>query len=148
MSSLITHVASQKDYRKALKNWRPVIFYFGHPQCYACGWADPLFCGVADTFQDRAVIYKLSTHESPRHPEVTGTPTVLFYKGGKLCRKLKGIGDEVSLAQVFAEHVGRTKPRRPPRRHHHDVDWLRERLRTLCTARRAPGLVRRRAKRP
>jgi len=141
MSSLITHVASQQDYRKALKTWRPVVFYFGHPHCYACGWADPLFCNVAETFQDRAVIYKLSTHESPRHPEVTGTPTILFYKDGKLRRKLKGINDEQSLVRAFTEHVGRTRPRHVPcpRRR-----YLR-RLQTLCTVKRGGELTRRRA---
>lgn len=141
MSSLITHVASQKDYRKALRTWRPVIFYFGHPHCYACGWAEPVFCKVAEAFQDRAIIYKLSTHESPRHPEVSGTPTVLFYKDGKLCLKLKGIGDQPSLTCHFAEHVGRTKPRRsfPPTRH--DVNWLRQRFQNLCTAGRGRALM-------
>lgn len=145
MSSLITHVTSQKDYRNALKTWRPVVFYFGHPHCYACGWADPLFCSVAETFQDRAIIYKLSTHESPRHPEVTGTPTVLFYKNGKLRRKLKGVGDQASLTQTFAEHVGRTKPRRPPHHLRRDAHWLHQQFQTLCTARRARALIRLRA---
>lgn len=145
MSTLITHVSTQNDYRKALKTWRPVVFYFGHPQCYACGMADPLFCKVAETFEDRAVIYKLSTDQSPRHPEVTGTPTVLFYKDGKLRRKLKGIGDPTSFVQTFAELVGRTKPRRPSMSRHHDVRWLRQQIRSLCTARRAPALLRLRA---
>ena len=145
MSSFITHIASAKDYRKALKTWRPVVFYFGHPHCYACSWAEPLFCRVAETFKDRAVIYKLSTDESPRHPDVTGTPTVLFYKDGKLRRKLKGVGDQGSLTRNFAEHIGRTKPRRPPRSPRRDLHWLRQRLRTVCTTRRARKLVRLRA---
>jgi thioredoxin 1 len=145
MSSFITHIASSKDYRTALKTWRPVVFYFGHPHCYACSWAEPLFCSVAETFKDRAVIYKLSTSESPRHPDVTGTPTVLFYKDGKLRRKLKGVGDQASLTQNFAEHIGRTKPKRPRRSPRRDLHWLHEQLRTLCTTRRARELVRLRA---
>ncbi|MBT2298266.1 thioredoxin family protein [Pseudomonas fluorescens] len=145
MSSFITHIASAQDYRKALKTWRPVVFYFGHPHCYACSWAEPLFCRVAETFKDRAVIYTLSTGESPRHPDVTGTPTVLFYKDGKLRRKLKGVGDQGSLTRNFAEHIGRTKPRRPPRSPRRDLHWLRQRLRTVCTTRRARKLVRLRA---
>ncbi|WP_434577390.1 thioredoxin family protein [Pseudomonas sp. Z5-35] len=128
MSSLITHVTTQTDYRNALKTWRPVIFYFGHPHCYACGMADPLFCKVAEAFVNRAVIYKLSTDQSPRHPHVTGTPTVLFYKDGKLRRKLKGIGDQASLVQAFNELVGRTRPRRAPPASRHDLRWLHKRL--------------------
>ncbi|WP_045156174.1 thioredoxin family protein [Pseudomonas fluorescens] len=145
MDTTVTQFISSVDYRKVLKTWRPVVFYFGHPHCYACGMADPLFCKVAETFETRAVIYKLSTDQSPRHPEVTGTPTVLFYKDGKLRRKLKGIGDPASFVQTFTELVGRTKPRRLPTPRRHDVRWLRQRLRTLCTVRRAPALLRLRA---
>jgi len=70
---------------------------------------------------------------------------VLFYKDGKLCRKLKGIGDQPSLTRNFAEHVGRTKPRRSFRPMRHDVNWLRQRFQTLCTASRGRALMRMRA---
>ena len=52
----------------------------------------------------------LNTSESPRHPDVTGTPTVLFYKDGKLLKKLKGIGTEQTLQEDFARHIGKVKP--------------------------------------
>ncbi|RBB99550.1 thioredoxin [Pseudomonas sp. MWU12-2115] len=124
-------------YRKALKTWRPVILYFANEHCPACEWAGPVFREVAEPYRLRANIYMLNTREAPRHPLVTGTPTVLFYKNGKLMKKLKGIGTEETLSEDFARHVGKTKAPaviRPPR---HDLAWLRRTLRTLCTVPRA-----------
>jgi thioredoxin 1 len=124
-------------YRKALKTWRPVILYFANEHCPACEWAGPVFREVAEPYRLRANIYMLNTSEAPRHPLVTGTPTVLFYKNGKLMKKLKGIGTEETLSEDFARHVGKTKAPaviRPPR---HDLAWLRRTLRTLCTVPRA-----------
>ena len=127
-------------YRKALKTWRPVILYFANEHCPACEFAGPVFREVAEPYRLRANIYMLNTSQSPRHPLVTGTPTVLFYKNGKLLKKLKGIGTEETLAADFARHIGRTRApvvRQKPR---HDLGWLRRTLRNLCTIPRAQSL--------
>lgn len=134
-------IASNTDlapvYCKALKTWRPVILYFANEHCPACEWAGPIFRQTAEPYRHRADIYMLNTSESPRHPQVTGTPTVLFYKNGRLVKKLKGIGTEETLARDLAEHIGRTKAPFAPRKPSHDLTWLRQTLRTLCTIPRA-----------
>ena len=124
-------------YRKALSTWRPVILYFGNNHCPACEFAEPIFRQVAEQYRDRASIYVLNTSDSPRHPNVTGTPTVLFYKNAKLLKQLKGIGTQQSLEADFVTHVGKTKPKLPTRQPARSVQWLRQTLRTLCTAPRA-----------
>ncbi len=75
----------------------------------------------------------LDTSQSPRHPNVTGTPTALFYKNGRLLKKLKGIGTEETLARDFAMHIGKTKAPVAARKRTHDLPWLRQTLRTLRT---------------
>ncbi|MFJ2709870.1 thioredoxin family protein [Pseudomonas sp. NPDC087346] len=120
-------------YRKALKTWRPVILYFANEHCPACEFAGPVFRQVAEPYRHRANIYMLNTRESPRHPLVTGTPTVLFYKNGKLMKKLKGIGTEETLAADFARHIGRTRAPVVQQKPRHDLGWLRRTLRNLCT---------------
>ncbi|MCF5705545.1 thioredoxin family protein [Pseudomonas syringae] len=137
MSSTIRQTTLPAIYRKALKTWRPVILYFANEHCPACEWAGPIFRQTAEPYRQRANIYMLNTSESPRHPQVTGTPTVLFYKDGRLLKKLKGIGTEETLARDFAEHIGRTKAPAAPRKPSHDLTWLRQTLRTLCTIPRA-----------
>lgn len=130
-------------YRKALKTWRPVILYFANEHCPACEWAGPIFRQTAEPYRHRANVYMLDTSQSPRHPLVTGTPTVLFYRNGKLLKKLKGIGTEETLAEDFARYVGKTKaPAAPGRKSAHDLVWLRRALRSLCMVARASHRVR------
>lgn len=124
-------------YRKALRTWRPVILYFGSEHCPACEMAGPVFRQIAEPYRHHAQIYMLTTSESPQHPDVTGTPTVLFYKEGKLLKKLKGIGTEQTLQEDFARHIGKVKPRYVARKPSHDLAWLHQTLRTLCTVPRA-----------
>ncbi|POA50453.1 thioredoxin [Pseudomonas sp. MPR-ANC1] len=137
MNSTGLHSMLPPTYRKALKTWRPVILYFANEHCPACEWAGPVFRQIAEPYRHRANIYMLNTSESPRHPQVTGTPTVLFYKDGKLVKNLKGIGTEETLARDFAEHIGRTKAPAAPLKRLHDLLWLRQILRTLRTVPRA-----------
>ncbi|UST97691.1 thioredoxin family protein [Pseudomonas siliginis] len=120
-------------YRKALKTWRPVILYFANEHCPACEWSGPIFRQIAEPYRLRAAIYMLNTSQSPKHPNVTGTPTVLFYKNGRLLKKLKGIGTEETLARDFAVHIGKTKAPFAARKRKHDLPWLRQTLRTLRT---------------
>lgn len=137
MNSISPFAALHPTYRKALKTWRPVILYFANEHCPACEWAGPIFRQTAEPYLHRANIYMLNTSQSPRHPQVTGTPTVLFYKNGKLLKKLKGIGSEETLAADFAQHIGKTKAPAVQRKQRHDQSWLRRTLRNLCTVPRA-----------
>lgn len=137
MSSTTRFPDLPATYRKALKTWRPVILYFANEHCPACEFAGPIFRQIAEPYRHRANIYMLNTRESPRHPLVTGTPTVLFYKNGKLLKKLKGIGTEETLAADFARHIGRTRAPVVQQKPRHDLPWLRRTLSRLCTITRA-----------
>jgi thioredoxin 1 len=144
MRTLTTQNTLAPVYRKALKTWRPVILYFGSQHCPACEMAGPVFRQIAEGYRHHANIYMLNTHESPRHPNVTGTPTVLFYKDGKLLKKLKGIGTEETLREDFARHIGKVKPATVKHKPAHDIAWLQQTFRRLCTVPRATDRLNRR----
>ena len=141
MCSITPYTLLAPTYRKALKTWRPVIFYFGSPHCMACDMGRADLRQIAEAYRHHAHIYMLNTSESPRHPNVTGTPTVLFYKNGKLVKKLKGIGTEQTLQEDFARHIGQVKPATVPRKPVRNLAWLRQTLRRLCTVPRAHTLI-------
>ncbi|ANI59800.1 thioredoxin family protein [Pseudomonas sp. GR 6-02] len=136
MSSMSTQ-SLDPAYRKALNTWRPVILYFGNDHCPACEGAGPVFRAIAEKYKDHACIYMLDTSKSPRHPEVKGTPTLLFYEEGKLLTKLKGIGTPETLEEHFKKHIGKLRPKQIAHKPRHDLPWLQRTLSTLCTAPRA-----------
>lgn len=144
MNAIITRVATSQDYRKALRTYRPVIMYFGHPSCYACEMAGPIFQKVARPYVDQADVYMLDTSKSPRHQEVTGTPTVLFFNNGKLVHKLKGFESKAYLEQVVTRHIGKIRPKPLERVPLHDLPWLKQTLKRLCTTPRGHTLLERR----
>lgn len=127
-------------YQKALKARRLVVLYFFNQHCGACTFSGPVFLEVAKPFRPRMDIFMLDTAQSPKHPDVTGTPTVLFYKEGVLVKKLKGIGTEEALEQDFTRFLGKAKRPVAQPKPIHDLPWLRHTLRTLCTIPRAKRL--------
>ncbi|TVT86117.1 co-chaperone YbbN [Pseudomonas sp. H3(2019)] len=133
------------QYRRALRTYRLVVLYFGSQYCCACEFAGPKFRATAEAYKDRAESYMLNTGESPRHPEVSGTPTVLFYRNGKLLKKLKGFESAEALNAVFASLIGKARRKSVVRKPRHDLSWLRHTLGTLRTVPRAHRLVDRRA---
>ncbi|MCU1752068.1 thioredoxin family protein [Pseudomonas sp. 6D_7.1_Bac1] len=143
MSPIANHLAPQ--YRRALKTYRPVVLYFGNQHCYACEVAGPIFRATAKAYKDRAEIYMLNTGESPRHPEVTGTPTVLFYRDARLLKKLKGFENAEALEAVFTRLIGKARRTSVVRKPRHDLSWLRQTLGTLRTVARAHQLLAHRA---
>lgn len=124
-------------YRKVLKARRLVVLYFFNEHCGACISSGPVFLEIAKPFRPWMDIFMLDTAKSIRHPDVTGTPTVLFYKEGVLVKKLKGIGTEESLRHNLTQHLGKTRHCAATRKPSHDLNWLRHTLRTLCTVHRA-----------
>ncbi|POA33956.1 MULTISPECIES: co-chaperone YbbN [unclassified Pseudomonas] len=129
------------QYRRALRTYRPVVLYFAHPHCYACEFAGPIFRATAEAYKDRAEFYMLNTAESPRHPKVSGTPTVLCYCNGKLLRKLKGFDSAETLNNVFIALLGKARAKPVPRRPQRDLQWLRQPLGSLRTVPRAHQLL-------
>ncbi|MFW9078587.1 thioredoxin domain-containing protein [Pseudomonas sp. P2757] len=126
-------------YKKVLKARRHVVLYFFSKHCGACEFSGPIFLDIAKPFRPWMDIFMLDTEHSTRHPDVTGTPTVLFYEEGVLRKKLKGIGTDETLQQDFTQFLGKT--RRPVMKSEpkHDSRWLRHALINLCTISRARG---------
>ncbi|WP_339532315.1 thioredoxin family protein [Pseudomonas mucidolens] len=119
MSLINTVLEDATAYSKALETPRTVFMLFVSPHCPACGAAKPLFSKVAARYRRQAAFYLLDTTQTPRHPEVTGTPTLLILKNGKLVERLKGFGpwetQEQTLKRTFARHTRRVPTKRAKR---------------------------------
>ncbi|MGE8096784.1 thioredoxin family protein [Pseudomonas fluorescens] len=141
MNPKTSPISLAPQYRRALRTYRPVVLYFGHPHCYACGFAGPIFLAAAEAYKDRAEFYMLNTAECPRHPKVSGTPTVLCYCNGKLLKKLKGFDSAETLNNVFIALFGKARVKPAIRKSQRDLPWLRQTLGSLHTVPRAHQLL-------
>lgn len=92
-------IANAKDFQRVLRTKHPVFLLFVSQHCPACGDAAPLFEMIASKYP-WVVSLVLDCAETPRHPEVTGTPTLLVYLDGVLKEKLKGFGPEEGQAAL------------------------------------------------
>jgi thioredoxin 1 len=95
-------IADAKAYQQVLKAHKTVFMLFVSQHCPACGTAGPLFERVARQYGRTVKSLVLDTAQTPRHPEVTGTPTLLVFQNGKMINKLKGF-DEKTLRETFAK---------------------------------------------
>lgn len=117
-------IANAEDYQRALSTSQPVFLLFVSSHCPACSNAAPLFESVAGQYPT-AVSLILDCTKTPRHPEVTGTPTLLIYLDGALQEKHKGFGpgpDQAPYVEaLFTRYAARTgakppaSPAAPPR---------------------------------
>ena len=95
-------IADAKAYQQVLKAHKTVFMLFVSQHCPACGEAGPLFERIAGKYASSVKSLVLDTAQTPRHPEVTGTPTLLVFQNGEMVEKLKGF-DEKTLSQTFAK---------------------------------------------
>lgn len=109
-------IVNAEAFQRVLKTRRPVFLLFVSQHCPACTDASPLFVRVARQYP-RALSLVLDCAETPRHPEVTGTPTLLIYQYGKLIRKLQGFGPEEDqkklVRQTFKDYAKARRPVKP-----------------------------------
>lgn len=102
-------IANAEDYQRVLSSPYPVFLLFTSISCPACTEAVPLFEMIAAKYPN-VLSMVLDCAQTPRHPEVTGTPTGLVYVNGELKEKLQGFGpleDQAQLVEdTFARYAG------------------------------------------
>ena len=99
-------IANAEDYQQVLSSPYPVFLLFVSVHCPACTAAVPLFERIAAKYPS-IVSMVLDCAQTPRHAEVTGTPTGLIYFNGQLKEKLQGFGPLVDQAQLVEDTFAR-----------------------------------------
>lgn len=91
MGVATSSISSAKAFERLLNTPRPAFILFVSEHCPACAQAGPLF-ELHAWRHPRIVSLVVDCAHTPRHPEVTGTPTLLIYLNGALVEKFKGFG--------------------------------------------------------
>ena len=81
-----------------LKSDVPVLVDFWAPWCGPCRMAGPIIDSVAKKTEGKAKVYKLNVDENPATAGtygITGIPTVMVFRSGKMSKQLVGLQTEV-----------------------------------------------------
>lgn len=107
-------IKNVEEYQRVLAAHETVFMLFVSQHCPACGEAGPLFERIAGKYANRVKSLVLDTAQTPRHPEVTGTPTLLVFQNGQMVEKLKGFGpwesQEHTVMKTFNRYARITPP--------------------------------------
>ncbi|QLG92657.1 thioredoxin family protein [Pseudomonas yamanorum] len=100
-------IANAEDYQRELSTPLPVFMLFISEHCPACGKAGPLFERIAGKYANTVKSLVLDTAQTPRHPDVTGIPTLLIFQNGQMVEKLKGFGPQEDQEQTVKDTFSR-----------------------------------------
>lgn len=110
MGVATSRISSAKAFERLLNTPRPVFILFVSEHCPACVQAGPLF-ELHAWKHPRVVSLVVDCAHTPRHPDVTGTPTLLIYLNGALVEKFKGFGPLEEQAPFVQDIFSRYDPR-------------------------------------
>lgn len=94
---MVLETADQSFAEDVLKSSLPVLVDFWAPWCGPCRIAGPIVDSVAKKMEGKAKVYKLNVDENPetaRKYSVTGIPTIMVFRSGKLEKQLVGVQQE------------------------------------------------------
>lgn len=86
MSEFVKEITAQDYERDVLAAGEPVVLDFYSTECPPCEALAPKYESVAEAFAGRArflKVFRQGNRELATRLGVTGSPTLVFYKGGK-----------------------------------------------------------------
>lgn len=103
-------ITNAEEYEKVLSTSHPVFLLFVSARCPACADTGPLFERIAARHPD-IVSLVLDCANTPQHPHVKGTPTLLVYVMGELMEIIEGFDpikdQEKTVEELFDRYVQR-----------------------------------------
>jgi thioredoxin len=118
-SKALVHIDNENDFRKSvLEATLPCLVDFFSKSCPPCRRLAPTISSLADKYEGKAVICKLSLDHAETTPlaqeyRITGIPAVLFFEKGKEVQRLVGLRPEAEYSRVLdgliAESVDRSE---------------------------------------
>ncbi len=99
-----THVDDATFAAEVLRSELPVVVDVWSPGCGPCRMLEPIVMDLARAYQGRVTVAELNAAEAGRTAArygVMGTPTVLFFKGGREVERVVGFVGSRYLREVI-----------------------------------------------
>ena len=99
---------NKETFDKALAEGGLMMVDFWAEWCGPCQMLGPVIESLAEQYEGRAVIGKVNTDEEPelaQRYQVSGIPTVIFFKDGREIDRKVGVMPPDAFVQVLEEHL-------------------------------------------
>jgi len=100
---------NDEDFDKVLKKYPLVVVDFWASWCMPCRMMSPVMASLAEEYSGKVLFTKISTEHNKkvamRH-HVSGIPTVMFFKNGKLVDKMVGAAPKDYLKALVDKNFG------------------------------------------
>jgi thioredoxin 1 len=99
---------NKETFETALAEGKLMMVDFWAEWCVPCQMLGPVIESLADRYEGRAVIGKINTDEEQALAmsfQITGIPTVIFFKDGKEIDRLEGVMPPDAFIQVLEKNL-------------------------------------------
>ena len=97
-----------ESFDKTLAGGELMLVDFWAEWCGPCRMLGPVIESLAEQYEGRAVFGKVNTDEQPElaiRYQVSGIPTVIFFKGGEEVDRLVGVMPPEAFIQTLEKHM-------------------------------------------
>ncbi len=105
-SSMTSRTTDATFQQEVLSSDIPVVVDFWAPWCGPCRLVGPIIDKIEKTANGRFKVYKLNVDENPQTASaysITGIPSVLIFKSGKVVKQLVGAQSEQGYSAAIEE---------------------------------------------
>ena len=103
-----THLTDQNFVSEVLRSELPVVVDFWSPGCGPCGMLEPIIMDLASAYAGRVKVGELNAADAGRTAArlgVMGTPTVVFFDGGREVERAVGFVGAAYLREVVENEL-------------------------------------------
>lgn len=104
MSDKIVHATQASFQSEVVQSAIPVVVDFWAPWCGPCRAVGPVLEKLADRYAGRVKVVKVNVDEEPGVAtafQVSGIPTIVGIKGGRIAAQQVGFQGQAALEQMF-----------------------------------------------
>lgn len=109
----VVHVDDGNFEAEVLRSDLPVMLDVWGPGCAPCRQLEPIVQRLAGRYRDRVKVAELNAAAAPATAArlgVRGTPTVLYFRGGRVIERVVGFRGEAWHDEILRTELGAVRP--------------------------------------